>query len=71
MDTLRLSSEKSKKVVNSIVSRQFARNGYSIKLDLNAIEVTEMADGTYKAHLSGDATFTIEDVMKLAGLKNS
>ena len=71
MDTLRLSSEKSKKVVNGIVSRQFARNGYSIKLDLNAIEVTEMSDGTYKAHLSGDATFTIEDVMKLAGLKNS
>ena len=71
MDTLRLSSEKSKKVVNGIVSRQFARNGYSIKLDLNAIEVTEMSDGTYKAHLSGDATFTIDDVMKLAGLKNS
>ena len=71
MDTLRLSKKKKKKVVNRIVSRQFARNGYSIKLDLNAIEVTEMSDGTYKAHLSGDATFTIEDVMKLAGLKNS
>lgn len=62
MDTLRISSDFLKGVVGNYISKVFKKNGYGSTFDLNALEITEMADGTYKAHLSGDVTIQKGDI---------
>ena len=62
MDTLRLSSDFSKKIASSYISKLFKKNGYDLEFVLNAIEITEMTDGTYKAHFNGDLTISKDDI---------
>ena len=64
MDTLRISSDFLKKVVGNYISKMFKKNGYGSEFELNALEITEMGDGTYKAHLSGDVQIQKEDIIK-------
>lgn len=64
MDTLRISSDFLKGVIGNYISKLFKKNGYGSTFDLNALEITEMGDGTYKAHLSGDVRIQKEDITK-------
>lgn len=68
MDTLRLSSDFSKKIASSYISKLFKKNGYESEFILNAIEITEMADGTYKAHFNGDLTISKDDITRFLHL---
>lgn len=64
MDTLRISSDFLKKVVGNYISKMFSKNGYGSEFELNAMEITEMGDGSYKAHLSGDIQIPKEDITR-------
>ena len=68
MDTLRISSDFLKGVIGNYISKQFEKNGYGSSFDLNALEITEMGDGTYKAHLSGDVTIQKDDITRFLHL---
>ena len=68
MDTLRISSDFLKSVIGNYISKKFESNGYGSKFDLNALEITEMGDGTYKAHLSGDIRIQKEDITQFLHL---
>ena len=62
MDTLRISSDFAKGVIGNYISKMFKKNNYGSVFELNALEITEMGDGTYKAHLSGDISIPKEDI---------
>lgn len=61
-DTLRISSDFLKGVVGNYISRMFKKNNYGSTFELNALEITEMGDGTYRAHMSGDISIPKEDI---------
>lgn len=64
MDILRIKGEFLTEKIKEIVERIIRKNGYSSKFDLTAIEVTEMADGSFKAHLNVDITIPKEDITR-------
>ena len=68
MDTLRISSDFMKNLIGNYISKMFNKNGYESKFELNALEITEMGDGKYKAHLSGDMIIEKADIAQFLQL---
>ena len=68
MDTLRIQSDFLKGVISNYISGRMKKTGYGTQFTLNSIEITEMGDGTYKAHLNGDLQIPKEDITQFLHL---
>ena len=65
MDIVRISSDKSKKAIGVLLSKLLKKNGFGTDVSIEAFEFTQMADGSYKGHLSLDVECPDDIVSRL------
>ena len=65
MDIVRFTETKLKGKISKAISKFIASKGYETNFTLDALEMTQMGDGSYKVHLSCDAQLTPNDIDKI------